>query len=196
VLLVGAAGLLGACGGVTDLGRAETRSSGVTERTSDTASRTTTTSTVAEPTSTSSPPLKVLKTVETEITRGVGEQTQIKVRLDVLSLERLPGDLVELQFRITNLDDARTVKPFETMGQGARYDLRGAAILDLIGSRRYEAVLDTSGRCLCTSISFGTSLEVHKSATYYARFGAPPASTKQVDLELPGFLPVRAIPIS
>lgn len=203
VASLGVAVLLGACGGADGLGPAGTRSSSVTQQPTDTGPRTsaggtgapTTASPAADPT-TSLPSGKALVSVETEVPRGVGDQTQVRVRLDVASMERIPGELVEVRFQIRNLDDARYVAPFETLGQGARYDLRGAAILDLVGGRRYGVVLDTGGTCLCTSIPIGSRVAARGSASYYARFGAPPPATKVVDLELPGFLPVRAIPLS
>jgi len=61
---------------------------------------------------------------------------------------------------------------------------------------RYSAVVDSSGKCLCSAIPIVARILAGAAATYYARLGAPPAATKQVDFELPGFPPVRSVALT
>lgn len=71
--------------------------------------------------------------------------------------------------------------------------LAGATLVDLSGKKRYYVLRDTDGDCLCTTgldiIQPGASLPV------YAQFPAPPATTTQVDFDLPT-LPIATIAIS
>jgi serine/threonine protein kinase len=95
---------------------------------------------------------------------------------------------------ITNVGDGPEFSPFASFTRGTGYDVSGAAILDLQGGFRYEVLEDSGGNCLCSVIPIPTRLASGGSATYYARFGAPPEGTSEVDFELPGFPPV-AVPL-
>ncbi len=69
----------------------------------------------------------------------------------------------------------------------------GATLVDLKGKKRYYVLRDTDGDCLCT-----TGLDIiQPGATepIYAQFPAPPATTTQVEFELPT-LPAASIAIS
>ncbi|PWI43867.1 hypothetical protein [Streptomyces sp. ICBB 8177] len=71
--------------------------------------------------------------------------------------------------------------------------LAGATLVDLAAKKRYYVLRDTDGRCLCTTgldiIQPGADIPV------FAQFPAPPASTTQVDFEVPT-LPAATIAIS
>ncbi|MEU6170986.1 hypothetical protein ABZ832_03575 [Streptantibioticus parmotrematis] len=71
--------------------------------------------------------------------------------------------------------------------------LAGASLVDLAAKKRYYVLRDTDGRCLCTTgldiIQPGADIPV------FAQFPAPPASTTQVDFEVPT-LPSATIAIS
>ncbi|MBY8884055.1 hypothetical protein K7472_04250 [Streptomyces sp. PTM05] len=71
--------------------------------------------------------------------------------------------------------------------------LAGASLVDLAAKKRYYVLRDTDGRCLCTTgldiIQPGADIPV------FAQFPAPPASTAQVDFEVPT-LPSATIAIS
>lgn len=193
---------LGGCGNADDQNLAQTSSETVPESSTTTvaAPRGGASSTTAAtapgpggpPTSTGD---KVLGSAEARIAASPAEATLVPVRLDVLGMERLPGDLVEARFRVVNIGKGADLQPFASFRKGSSYDVSGAAILDLKGSRRYEAVQDGGGRCLCSDIPIVSRIPPGESASYYARFGAPPASAGTVDFELPGFPSVRAVPV-
>ncbi|CCB76583.1 Secreted protein [Streptantibioticus cattleyicolor NRRL 8057 = DSM 46488] len=69
--------------------------------------------------------------------------------------------------------------------------LAGATLVDTLGRKRYYVLRDTEGRCLCTTgldvIRAGASLPV------YAQFPAPPATTTQVDFDLPTLPPASIV---
>ncbi len=71
--------------------------------------------------------------------------------------------------------------------------LAGATLVDLAGKKRYYVLRDTDGRCLCSTgldiIQPGATMPV------FAQFPAPPATTTQVDFNLPT-LPTASIVIS
>ncbi|CAN5867942.1 hypothetical protein BH23ACT1_BH23ACT1_02190 [soil metagenome] len=202
-LLAMAATVIGACGVGPE--RAETSSDTVREEPLDSASEGTATGAEGAPTTTGAaadPPRQevggaqgeVLASAEAELAESPGAATVIPVRLDIVSMERLPGELLEARFTITNVGDGPEFSPFASFTRGTGYDVSGAAILDLQGGFRYEVLEDSGGNCLCSVIPIPTRLASGGSATYYARFGAPPEGTSEVDFELPGFPPV-AVPL-
>jgi hypothetical protein len=71
--------------------------------------------------------------------------------------------------------------------------LAGATLVDLAGRKRYYVLRDTDGRCLCSTgldiIEPGATMPI------FAQFPAPPATTTQVDFDVPT-LPTASIVIS
>nr|WSW61605.1 hypothetical protein OG513_25175 [Streptomyces sp. NBC_00998] len=63
--------------------------------------------------------------------------------------------------------------------------IAGVTVTDKVGKKRYYVLRDTDGRCLCTT---GIAL-IERGATipFFAQFPAPPASTAEVDFNLPTF---------
>jgi len=137
----------------------------------------------------------VLGSADAQIAASPADPTPVSVRLDLFSMERLAGDLVEARFRITNTGNGADLVPFFSFSRGTSYNTSGAAIIDLQGSRRYEALQDTGGRCLCSDIPIMARIPPGGSADYYARFGTPPTDVTTVDFELPGFPPLRSVPL-
>lgn len=132
----------------------------------------------------------VLASIEAELASSPADATPVLIRLEVLSMRRLAGGLVEARFRVTNVGDGADLMPFASFRRGSAYDVSGAAIIDLLGGRRYEVLADSGTNCLCSTISIAATVPPGGSASYYARFGAPPEGTDEVDFELPGFPPV------
>ncbi|MFJ9642841.1 hypothetical protein [Streptomyces sp. NPDC101206] len=63
--------------------------------------------------------------------------------------------------------------------------IAGVNLTDKAGKKRYYVLRDTDGRCLCTT---GIAL-IGRGATvpFFAQFPAPPASTSEVEFNLPTF---------
>ncbi len=139
-LLAMAATVIGACGVGPE--RAETSSDTVQEEPPDAAPGGTATGAGGAPTTTGAaadPPRQevggaqgeVLASAEAELAESPGAATVIPVRLDIVSMERLPGELLEARFTITNVGDGPEFSPFASFTRGTGYDVSGAAILDL-----------------------------------------------------------------
>ncbi len=191
--------VLGACGNGQSQKVAQTHSRTVSDQTTTTS--TNAASTTTEPRASSAPSSPgpkgpVLGSSEAKIAASPADSSPVAVHLDVLSMERLPGDLVEARFRVSNVGNGADLTPFFSFTRGGSYNTSGAAIIDLQGSRRYESLQDSGGRCLCSDIPITARIPPGDSADYYARFGAPPTGVTEVDFELPGFPPVRSVPLA
>ncbi|MEU6861777.1 hypothetical protein ABZ924_00650 [Streptomyces sp. NPDC046876] len=71
----------------------------------------------------------------------------------------------------------------ELNGSGA--SVAGVTLVDKAGKKRYYVLRDTEGRCLCTTGL--TVIDAGQSVPFFAQFPVPPASTNQVDFNLPTF---------
>ncbi|MFC8021637.1 hypothetical protein [[Kitasatospora] papulosa] len=63
------------------------------------------------------------------------------------------------------------------------YTLAGSSVVDTKNSKRYMALLDSSGKCLCSE-KLGDAIEPGETRPLYAQFQAPPQSVSEVDLQL------------
>ncbi len=76
------------------------------------------------------------------------------LRLDVNSIERQDGDVVEVRFTVTSTDDVNTFEFYAELGEGSPgYDASSAALLDLPNDKKYLVLKDTEGVCLCTDLN-------------------------------------------
>jgi hypothetical protein len=73
------------------------------------------------------------------------------------------------------------------------YTLAGSSAVDKKNSKRYMALLDSSGRCLCSE-KLGDSIEPGETRPLYVQFQDPPQNVDEVDLQL-GNLQVVSIPL-
>jgi hypothetical protein len=65
----------------------------------------------------------------------------------------------------------------------------GAVLVDEAGKKRYYVLRDTEGKCLCT---MGLVLiKPKETRPFFAQFPAPPASTTQVQFQLPTMPPAN-----
>ncbi|MDI5963995.1 hypothetical protein POF50_011940 [Streptomyces sp. SL13] len=71
--------------------------------------------------------------------------------------------------------------------------LAGASLVDMAGKKRYYVLRDTDGNCLCT-VKLDI-IEPGATVPIFAQFPAPPATTTQVDFDLPT-MPTASIVIS
>ena len=65
----------------------------------------------------------------------------------------------------------------------------GAVLVDLAGKKRYYVLRDTDGICLCTTKLVG--IKPGETRPFFAQFPAPPASTTQVQFQLPTMPPAN-----
>jgi hypothetical protein len=65
----------------------------------------------------------------------------------------------------------------------------GAVLVDEVGKKRYYVLRDTEGKCLCTMGLVG--IQPKETRPFFAQFPAPPASTTEVDFELPTMPPAK-----
>lgn len=65
----------------------------------------------------------------------------------------------------------------------------GAMLVDLAGKKRYYVLRDTDGVCLCTTKLIG--IKPGETRPFFAQFPAPPASTTQVQFQLPTMPPAN-----
>jgi hypothetical protein len=65
----------------------------------------------------------------------------------------------------------------------------GAVLVDAVGKKRYYVLRDTEGKCLCTMGLIG--IQPKETRPFFAQFPAPPASTTEVDFELPTMPPAK-----
>lgn len=119
-----------------------------------------------------------------------GEQN-IEVTID--SAIRDTGGFVTVTGTITNNGTA----PFNAVSwRGTEVALdqsgpsvAGAVLIDEAGKKRYYVLRDTEGKCLCTMGLVG--IQPKETRPFFAQFPAPPASTTEVDFELPTMPPAK-----
>lgn len=121
----------------------------------------------------------------------------VPLRLDITSIGRLPGDVVQVRFTITNLseDEETTYTPYSTLSD-VGYNVGGARLLDLPNDKVYLPLLDGEERCLCTAGLANLEIQPGTPAPMNVSFPAPPEDVKTLDFTLPGFDPANGLPIS
>ncbi|WP_031506434.1 hypothetical protein [Streptomyces megasporus] len=109
------------------------------------------------------------------------------VNVIVTSAARDRGGFVTVKGRIENtsnqayLFDGWATGDLDFSGKGA--SVAGMTLVDKKGKKRYYILRDTDNNCLCTMFPGG--LGAGKTADFFAQFPAPPASTTEVDLQVP-----------
>ena len=136
-------------------------------------------------------------TAGTDGTPGVPPVSGTQQRADGVSVAQIKGDdgidgkihsvqrkdgIVMVQFEVTN-HRSKDYLTVEWRDEGPNvYTLAGSSIVDRKNKKRYMALLDTNGRCLCSEHT--GSIEKGTTKQLYAQFEAPPNDVKQVDLAL------------
>jgi hypothetical protein len=109
------------------------------------------------------------------------------------SASRDPGGFVTVQGVVTNNGDdafdAVDWRGTETELVPSGPSVAGAVLVDPAGKKRYYVLRDTGGMCLCTMGL--VDIEPEESRPFFAQFPAPPATTAQVDFELPTMPPAK-----
>lgn len=143
-------------------------------------------------------PDEVVGSAEGQLAADPGDQTVVPLRVDVLAVER-QGDLVELRFELANVGEAGT-PDFEIWSQFADerqgYDLAGVAVVDPGAQKLYLPVLDSEGECLCSTNLADFAVAPGESVKLNASFGGIPDDVEALDVRVPNFPAVEAVPVS
>ncbi|GKQ33594.1 hypothetical protein [Streptomyces sp. A012304] len=122
------------------------------------------------------------------------------------AVARLKGDNgIDAKIQSVQRKDGMVLVRFEVTNRGSKnyltvdwrdgsdvYTLAGSSIVDRTHKKRYMALIDSSGRCLCSEHT--GSIDKGQTKQLYAQFEAPPSDVKQVDLAL-GNLSVVTVPL-
>jgi hypothetical protein len=103
------------------------------------------------------------------------------------------GGFVTINGTITN-NGASTFNATSWQGQeialqSSGASVAGAVLVDEAGKKRYYVLRDTEGKCLCTMGL--VSILPKESVPFFAQFPAPPASTTQIQFQLPTMPPAN-----
>ncbi|MET9604692.1 hypothetical protein ABZZ17_06435 [Streptomyces sp. NPDC006512] len=108
--------------------------------------------------------------------------------LVINSMQRDPGGFLTVNGQIKNTGSQSFAGTSAWRGielKGSGESVAGATLVDKVGKKRYYVLRDTEARCLCTTgIS---SVDPGQTIPFFAQFPAPPASTTEVDFNLPTF---------
>ncbi|WP_317445123.1 hypothetical protein [Streptomyces collinus] len=118
--------------------------------------------------------------------------------LQVTSAKRDAGGFVTVNGNLKNDSGSTAVIPSNLSGNETEIikngsSLGGATLVDSKGKKRYYVLRDTDGRPLTTTGL--PTLKAGESLPVFMQFPAPPATTSEVDFQLPGF-PSASIQIS
>lgn len=122
------------------------------------------------------------------------DDTPVPLRLDVNRVERLPGDVIEVRFTITNEGETATYELWNTLsGAVSGYDVGGAALVDALNDKRYLTLYDSEGTCLCTGGNSDLAAAPGGSIEAYVQITAPPEDVTEVGFTMPGFAPINGL---
>jgi outer membrane protein OmpA-like peptidoglycan-associated protein len=113
---------------------------------------------------------------------------------EVTSVRHTAGGLVTIGLRYRNTGTSPYTFPHAPL-------IRGTYLLDSTNRRKYEVARDRNQKPLCSetlNFSFpdGVTLKPGEAIALWAKFGAPPESTKTVSVHLPLAPPFDDVPIS
>lgn len=124
--------------------------------------------------------------VPTEILATVNGESGIT--LTVNAAARDAGGFLTVSGQIKNGGTAAFVGTTPWRGNeltSSGTSVAGATLVDKVGKKRYYVLRDTEGRCLCsTGIA---RIGAGESVPFFMQFPAPPATTTEVDFNLPTF---------
>lgn len=134
---------------------------------------------------------------DTGTTTSAPVLAQIKGADDILvtvnSAVRDPDGFVTVQGTLTNNGtgtfDADAWRGNEVALSASGASAAGAVLVDEAAKKRYYVLRDTDGKCLCTMGL--TGVEPKETRPFFAQFPSPPATTTEVEFELPTMPPAK-----
>jgi hypothetical protein len=115
--------------------------------------------------------------------------------IDVTQLKRVSGDMVSMQYVLSNDTDATIPLGGLMDGPDGMHDnatIAGVYLDD--GTTKYTVVRDADGKCVCSSSL--TYLYAKSKVNLWAKFSAPPAKTKTLTVDVPHFPPIDDVPLT
>ncbi|MFH7593717.1 hypothetical protein WDV06_01250 [Streptomyces racemochromogenes] len=110
--------------------------------------------------------------------------------LEINSVQRDPGGFLTVTGQLKNTGSASYKDTVAWRGielKGTGESVAGATLVDKAGKKRYYVLRDTESRCLCTTGV--SSVDAGQAIPFFAQFPTPPASTSEVEFNLPTFAP-------
>lgn len=121
------------------------------------------------------------------------------LHLEVTELKRVSGDMVNLKFTITNTGTDEVVISSHYMaesGLGNKDERSAGAItlMDPVNKKKYLVVRDkNTSECVC-SRNF-QNMKAGAKVNLWAKFPAPPADVKKLNIVIPNFTPMDDVPL-
>lgn len=120
----------------------------------------------------------------------VGEGERSGTKIVVKDVKRDEGGTVTLRFQMSS-DNEPPEGIYSVLG--GYLDDR-VHLIDAANKKKYLAVKDASGKCLCTEIK--GNVEKDKPVNLWAKFPSPPTTVQKITVVVSGFEPIESVPIT
>ncbi|MFJ4983974.1 hypothetical protein ACIP9H_09300 [Streptomyces sp. NPDC088732] len=115
------------------------------------------------------------------------------ITVTITDATRDTGGFVTVKGTVTNNGDsafnAAAWRGDELAVSRSGASVAGAVLVDEVGKKRYYVLRDTDGVCLCTTKLIG--IKPGETRPIFAQFPAPPATTTEVEFQLPTMPPAK-----
>lgn len=119
------------------------------------------------------------------------------VKVEILDLKRSPGGTVTLTFALINGTDQKSDVVQKHLKAYNRSDVGKITLVDWENKKRYWAVRDEEGNCLCSNGNYNShDIASGGRREFWIRFPAPPPEVTKISIDVPGAFPLDDVPIS
>jgi hypothetical protein len=142
-------------------------------------------------------PAQVDPSSDTSMSLGIGAvEIEIApgVRFQVVELRRLPDKgVMQLKFAVVN--HSATDTSLKEHGLAFNHELRDIAVVDFASRKKYG--IGYAASCLCSTFKDrdGGVVRAGERREFWAWFGLPPASARQMAMQIPNQQPLMNIPL-
>ena len=120
----------------------------------------------------------------------VGEGERSGTKIVVKDVKRDEGGTVTLRFQMSS-DNEPPEGIYSVLG--GYLDDR-VHLIDAANKKKYLAVKDASGKCLCTEIKGNVAKD--QPVNLWAKFPSPPTTVQKITVVVSGFEPIESVPIT
>lgn len=120
----------------------------------------------------------------------VGEGERSGTKIVVKDVKRDEGGTVTLRFQMSS-DNEPPEGIYSVLG--GNLDDR-VHLIDAANKKKYLAVKDASGKCLCTEIKGNVAKD--QPVNLWAKFPSPPTTVQKITVVVSGFEPIESVPIT